>query len=147
MKKVMKCFIVDLIVISLSPAGMTSQISPGGFSCSTLMLKHGSEQIFAHNLDMQTIIKGVVVVNKRNVSKEGRSWDELTSSDKRTTPQNNVDLEIRLDNGQSHNQGISGRRHERSRIMYLGNGFWENEILGKRFTPQAFYGSVDPVRA
>jgi penicillin V acylase-like amidase (Ntn superfamily) len=86
MKKVMKWFIVDLIIIYLSPAGITSQISQSGFSCSTFMLKHGSEQIFAHNLDMQTVIKGIVVVNKRNVYKTGRSWDELTSSKKRKTP-------------------------------------------------------------
>ena len=86
MKRAMKWFIVNLILICSFPAGFSSQISQGGLSCSTFMLKHGSEQIFAHNLDMQTVIKGVVVVNKRKVYKIGRSWDELTSSKKANTP-------------------------------------------------------------
>jgi penicillin V acylase-like amidase (Ntn superfamily) len=87
MKKAMKWFIVNLVIIYLFPAGITSQMYQSGFSCSTFMLKHGSEQIFGHNLDMQMVIKGVVVVNKRNVYKTGRSWDELTSSEKRKTPE------------------------------------------------------------
>lgn len=54
--------------------------------CSTFMLKHGSEQIFGHNLDMPMSIEGIVVVNKRNVYKKGKSWNEIISSDGRQSP-------------------------------------------------------------
>ena len=84
MKKSMNWFIVSLLVFYFFPVGIISQSS---FSCSTFMLKHDSEQIFGHNLDMQMVINGMVVVNKRNVYKTGRSWDELTSSEKRKTPE------------------------------------------------------------
>jgi len=55
-------------------------------SCSTFMLKHGSEQIFGHNLDMPMSIEGIVVVNKRNVYKEGKSWQEIISAEGRKSP-------------------------------------------------------------
>lgn len=84
MKKSMNWFIVSLLVFYFFPVGIISQSS---FSCSTFMQKHDSEQIFGHNLDMQMVINGMVVVNKRNVYKTGRSWDELTSSEKRKTPE------------------------------------------------------------
>jgi choloylglycine hydrolase len=51
------------------------------------MLKGDSELIFGHNLDMKMVIMGNVVVNKRNVYKIGCSWDELTSTEKRKTPE------------------------------------------------------------
>ena len=50
------------------------------------MLKHGSEQIFGHNLDMPMSIEGIVVVNKRNVYKEGKSWQEIISAEGRKSP-------------------------------------------------------------
>jgi len=59
---------------------------PGENSCSTFMLKHGSEQIFGHNLDMPMSIDGMVVVNKRNVYKEGKSWREIISAEGRKSP-------------------------------------------------------------
>ena len=84
MKNSIKWFIISLLACCFSPVDILSQ---NGFSCSTFMLKHDSEQIFGHNLDMQMVIKGIVVVNKRNVYKTGRSWAELTSSEKRKTPE------------------------------------------------------------
>jgi len=55
--------------------------------CSTFMLKQGSEQIFGHNLDMPVSIEGMVVVNKRNVFKVGKSWNELTTMEERKSPE------------------------------------------------------------
>ena len=51
------------------------------------MLKHGSEQIFGHNLDMPVSIEGIVVVNKRNVYKQGKSFRELASAEGRKSPE------------------------------------------------------------
>ena len=84
MNNSIKWLITSLLAFCLLPANILSQ---SGFSCSTFMLKHESEQIFGHNLDMEMLIKGIVVVNKRNVYKTGRSWDELTSSGKGKTPE------------------------------------------------------------
>jgi len=84
MKKLIKWFIISLLAYCFFPAHILSQ---SGFSCSTFMLRHDSEQIFGHNLDMRMVINGNVVVNKRNVYKTGRSWDEVTSSEKRKTPE------------------------------------------------------------
>lgn len=44
------------------------------------MLKHGSEIIFGHNLDMPMPIPGLIVINKRGIYKEGTTWEELTSA-------------------------------------------------------------------
>jgi penicillin V acylase-like amidase (Ntn superfamily) len=51
------------------------------------MLKQGSEQIFGHNLDMSMSIEGIVVVNKRNVFKVGKSWNELATIEGRKSPE------------------------------------------------------------
>lgn len=83
MKKVLHWFMVSTAVFCFFPAGIISQSS---FSCNSFMLKHDSDLIFGHSLDMPMIINGMVVVNKRNVYKTGHSWDELTSSEKRKSP-------------------------------------------------------------
>jgi len=46
-------------------------------SCSTFMLKRGSTLIVGHNLDKGKHAHGVVVVNKRGIQKQCRSWTEL----------------------------------------------------------------------
>lgn len=51
-------------------------------SCSTFMLHHGLELIAGHNLDANALIPGVIVINKRDVYKEGVTWKELSSSEK-----------------------------------------------------------------
>lgn len=50
-----------------------------GFPCSTFMLKRGSVLIVGHNLDERGHVPGVVVINKRNVFKRGKSWYEILS--------------------------------------------------------------------
>jgi choloylglycine hydrolase len=78
-RKVILFFILPLI-LWLGP------FLAGEDSCSTFMLKHGSEQIFGHNLDMPMSIEGIVVVNKRNVFKKGKSFQELISDKGRKSP-------------------------------------------------------------
>ena len=46
-------------------------------SCSTFMLKKGPKLVVGHNLDSGHHTPGVVVVNKRGVKKQGKSWTEL----------------------------------------------------------------------
>ena len=48
-------------------------------SCSTFMLKQGDDLFVGHNLDDYIEVPGLVVVNKRGVSKVSTSWDELIS--------------------------------------------------------------------
>jgi penicillin V acylase-like amidase (Ntn superfamily) len=48
-------------------------------SCSTFMLRHGGDLLVGHNLDEYIDTPGLVVVNKRGVSKFSTSWAELTS--------------------------------------------------------------------
>ena len=49
-------------------------------ACSTVMLKKGHSFIIGHNLNQPGVrVPGYVVVNKRGVFKNGRSWAELTS--------------------------------------------------------------------
>jgi choloylglycine hydrolase len=48
-----------------------------GFGCSTFMLKKGKQLMFGHNLDSGHFTPGVVLINKRGVQKESRSWSEL----------------------------------------------------------------------
>jgi len=46
-------------------------------SCSTFMLKKDSIVIAGHNLDKGKHAHGIVVINKRNVQKQCKSWTEL----------------------------------------------------------------------
>jgi choloylglycine hydrolase len=56
------------------------------YPCSTFMLKSANKFIIGHNLDMSFDIPGMIVVNKRNMSKTGISWFELISNTKPSTP-------------------------------------------------------------
>ncbi len=47
------------------------------FCCSTFMLKKGAKLIVGHNLDSTRHKPGVVVINKRGVEKQAKSWSEL----------------------------------------------------------------------
>ena len=52
------------------------------FPCSTFMLKGEDYHIYGHNLDSGSPVPGLVVINKRNVTKESRTWKELTTGKK-----------------------------------------------------------------
>jgi choloylglycine hydrolase len=54
-------------------------VAQNGFPCSTFMLKKGSVLIVGHNLDERGHVPGVVVINKRDVFKRGKSWYEILS--------------------------------------------------------------------
>lgn len=56
--------------------------SPYKGSCSTFILKHGSELIAGHNLDDSYQVPGTVIINKRNVYKKGSTWKELSTDKK-----------------------------------------------------------------
>lgn len=51
--------------------------APGVQACSSFMLKKGGKIIYGHNLDSRRHKPGVVVVNKRGVKKQSKSWTEL----------------------------------------------------------------------
>ncbi len=55
-------------------------------ACSTFMLQEDNTFIIGHNLDMPYEIPGMVVVNKRCVSKTNISWYEIFTSCKPTSP-------------------------------------------------------------
>ena len=55
-------------------------------ACSTFMLQEDNTFIIGHNLDMPYEIPGMVVVNKRGVSKTNISWYEIFTSRKPTSP-------------------------------------------------------------
>jgi penicillin V acylase-like amidase (Ntn superfamily) len=50
--------------------------------CSTFMLKAEGCHLYGHNLDSGSPVPGLVVVNKRNITKESRTWQELTTGEK-----------------------------------------------------------------
>jgi len=52
------------------------------FPCSTFMLKGEDCHIYGHNLDSGSPVPGLVVINKRNIMKESRTWRELTTGKK-----------------------------------------------------------------
>ena len=55
-------------------------------ACSTFMLQEEETFIIGHNLDMPYEIPGMVVVNKRGVSKTNISWREISTSRKPASP-------------------------------------------------------------
>ena len=52
------------------------------FPCSTFMLKREGCHLYGHNLDSGSPVPGLVVINKRNITKESRTWKELTTGKK-----------------------------------------------------------------
>ena len=52
------------------------------FPCSTFMLKGEGYHLYGHNLDSGSPVPGLVVINKRNITKESRTWKELTTGKK-----------------------------------------------------------------
>jgi len=52
------------------------------FPCSTFMLKREDCHLYGHNLDSGSPVPGLVVINKRNITKESRTWKELTTGKK-----------------------------------------------------------------
>lgn len=74
MKKI-SVLILLLVFAGLSFIGITQEIED--HSCSSFMLKKDSILITGHNLDKGKHAHGVVVVNKRGVQKQCKSWTEL----------------------------------------------------------------------
>lgn len=62
-----------------------SRQEPYGGSCSTFMIKRGSELIAGHNLDDSYQVTGAVIINKRNVYKKGITWKELATDKEETS--------------------------------------------------------------
>jgi len=52
------------------------------FPCSTFMLKGEGCHLYGHNLDSGSPVPGLVVINKRNITKESRTWKELSTGKK-----------------------------------------------------------------
>jgi penicillin V acylase-like amidase (Ntn superfamily) len=52
------------------------------FPCSTFMLKREDCHLYGHNLDSGSPVPGLVVINKRNITKESRTWKELSTGKK-----------------------------------------------------------------
>lgn len=52
------------------------------FPCSTFMLKGEGYHLYGHNLDSGSPVPGLVVINKRNITKESRTWKELSTGKK-----------------------------------------------------------------
>jgi penicillin V acylase-like amidase (Ntn superfamily) len=56
------------------------------FPCSTILLRKGKVLIVGHNLDEGGHVPGVVVINKRGVFKQGKSWYEILSGEQTSNP-------------------------------------------------------------
>ncbi|MCD4747321.1 MAG: linear amide C-N hydrolase [Bacteroidales bacterium] len=74
MKKI-RFLILLLAIPGLSFIGIAQEVEE--HSCSSFMLKSDSILIAGHNLDKGKHAHGVVVVNKRGVQKQCKSWTEL----------------------------------------------------------------------
>ena len=68
-RKKIQLLVLSVLIVSFS----TQEI----FSCSTFMLNKKDTLIVGHNLDKGKHAHGVVVVNKRGVVKQARSWTKL----------------------------------------------------------------------
>jgi len=53
-----------------------------GLPCSTFMLKGVDCHLYGHNLDSGSPVPGLVIINKRNIAKESRTWKELATGKK-----------------------------------------------------------------
>ena len=78
MKNNMRLVVWLIIILFLSLRGEDPNVD--AHSCSTFMLKRDSTLIVGHNLDKGKHAHGVVVVNKRGIQKQCRSWTELAYS-------------------------------------------------------------------
>jgi len=71
------------------------------FPCSTFILKEEDILLVGHNLDENSFIPGRIVVNKRGITKEGVSFEELRTGIKKRISSTHLDLKIRFNNLQS----------------------------------------------
>ena len=83
MKKAALFIILSTVVFSFA---FSENKNPYEGSCSTFLIKHGSDLIAGHNLDDSYQVSGAVIINKRNVFKKGITWKELSTSEKETSP-------------------------------------------------------------
>jgi choloylglycine hydrolase len=79
---ILKKSIYIILILFLAALFGASSLYP----CSTFMLNSNNTIIIGHNLDMPYDIPGMVVVNKRNITKTSISWFELISNLKPSTP-------------------------------------------------------------
>jgi len=54
--------------------------------CSTFMLHHQDQLIAGHNVDHGHTLSGLVIINKRNVFKKGKTWKEFSTNEKELSP-------------------------------------------------------------
>jgi len=85
MKKPALLIIFYAVVFNFAFSGNENIFSPYKGSCSTFLMKHGSDLIAGHNLDDSYQVSGAVIINKRNVLKKGITWKELSTSEKETS--------------------------------------------------------------
>jgi choloylglycine hydrolase len=86
MKKPDSLIILLTLIFSFSFSANKNFFYPYKGSCSTFLLKNGSDLIAGHNLDDSYQVSGAVIINKRNVFKKGITWRELSTSEKETLP-------------------------------------------------------------
>lgn len=86
MKKAAFLIILSTFIFSFAFAARKNISSPYKGSCSTFLLKTGSDLIAGHNLDDSYQVSGTVIINKRDVLKKGITWKELSTSEKETSP-------------------------------------------------------------
>lgn len=86
MKKAALLIILSTVITCFACSANKNISSPYKGSCSTFLLKNGSDLIAGHNLDDSYQVSGAVIINKRNVFKKGITWKELSTSEKETSP-------------------------------------------------------------
>jgi len=86
MRKAALLITLSIVVFSFSFSPIKNISSPYKDSCSTFLMKNGSNLIAGHNLDDSYPVSGAVIINKRNVFKKGITWKELSTSEKETSP-------------------------------------------------------------
>jgi len=77
-----KSFFIVALIISYFTLCFLSQ----GFCCSTYLLHKGNTFLIGHNLDWPFKVPGMIVINKRNLKKVNISWQELSTSQKPSSP-------------------------------------------------------------
>ena len=144
MKKLAFFILITAVLIS----NVFSQVLTSDDHCSTFMLKHGSELIFGHNLDMPYSIPGLIVINKRNIYKEGVSWRELTSLTTESSPR--ITWTSKYGSVTFNPMGVEfpdGGMNEKGLAIWemtlQGTQFPENESLSKLFMMQWMQYQLD----